>query len=218
VYGSLGASGAFTESSPYAPNSPYAASKAGSDHLVRAFHHTYGLPVITTNCSNNYGPYQFPEKLIPLVILNALELRPLPVYGDGLQVRDWLYVHDHVDAIETVLRRGTCGQVYNIGGSSERTNLQVVEAICAAVDRKSPSAACPDRRNLIEHVTDRPGHDRRYAIDSSKLTSSLGWVPSVSFEEGLEQTVDWYLNNRRWIDRVRNGSYQGERLGLAGAG
>lgn len=217
VYGSLGASGAFTESTPYAPNSPYAASKAGSDHLVRSFHHTYGLPVLTTNCSNNYGPFQFPEKLIPLVILNALELKRLPVYGDGLQVRDWLYVHDHVDAINTVLLRGNCGQVYNIGGSSERTNLQVVRAICAALDRKSPHVDCPDRTSLIEHVTDRPGHDRRYAIDCSKLRSSLGWKPSVSFDEGLEQTVDWYLANSKWINRVRDGSYQGERLGLSGA-
>ena len=217
VYGSLGETGAFTELSPYAPNSPYAASKAGSDHLVRSFHHTFGLPVLTTNCSTNYGPYQFPEKLIPLVILNALDLKPLPVYGDGLQVRDWLYVHDHVDAINTILRRGISGQMYNIGGSSERTNLQVVRAICSIVDRKAPHADCSDRARLIDHVTDRPGHDRRYAIDCSKLTSSLGWKPSVSFEQGLEQTVDWYLGNGDWVDRVRDGSYQGERLGLGGA-
>jgi len=217
VYGSLGESGAFTESTPYAPNSPYAASKAGSDHLVRAFHHTYGLPVLTTNCSNNYGPYQFPEKLIPLVILNALMLKPLPVYGDGLQVRDWLFVQDHVDAIHTVLLRGVCGEVYNIGGSSERTNLQVVNAICAALDSKAPHVACADRTQLIEHVADRPGHDRRYAIDCSKLSASLGWQPAVNFEHGLAQTVDWYLANSKWIERVRNGSYQGERLGLAGA-
>lgn len=217
VYGSLGESGAFSESTPYAPNSPYAASKAGSDHLVRAFHHTYGLPVLTTNCSNNYGPYQFPEKLIPLVILNALALKPLPVYGDGMQVRDWLYVHDHVDAINTVLKRGISGEVYNIGGTSERANLQVVKAICAALDRKAPHSEYDDRSRLIEHVTDRPGHDRRYAIDCSKLTTSLGWRPSVSFEQGLEQTVDWYLSNGAWIKRVRDGSYQGERLGLSGA-
>lgn len=216
VYGSLGETGAFKESSPYAPNSPYAASKAGSDHLVRAFHHTYGLPVLTTNCSNNYGPCQFPEKLIPLVILNALDLKPLPVYGDGLQVRDWLYVHDHVDAINTVLERGISGQVYNIGGSSERTNLQVVRAICSIVDRAAPHPDCSDRTRLIKHVTDRPGHDRRYAIDCSKLTSSLGWRPSVTFEQGLEQTVDWYLDNSAWVGRVRDGSYQGERLGLGG--
>jgi dTDP-glucose 4,6-dehydratase len=217
VYGSLGQSGAFRETSPYAPNSPYAASKAGSDHLVRAFHHTYGLPVLTTNCSNNYGPFQFPEKLIPLMILNALELKPLPVYGDGLQVRDWLYVHDHVDAINLVLNRGISGEVYNIGGSSERTNLQVVTAICAALDRKTPHAGCRDRSRLIEHVTDRPGHDRRYAIDCTKLSNSLGWKPSVSFEQGLGATVDWYLSNGTWIKRVRDGSYQGERLGLGGA-
>ena len=216
VYGSLGESGAFTEATAYAPNSPYAASKAGSDHLVRAYHHTYGLPVLTTNCSNNYGPYQFPEKLIPLMILNALALSPLPVYGDGLQVRDWLHVHDHVDAINAVLRAGRSGEVYNIGGRAERTNLQVVEAICAALDARVPDAAFGDRRSLIEHVADRPGHDRRYAIDCSKLTSQLGWAPAVDFETGLAQTVDWYLGNPGWVQRVRDGSYQGERLGLAG--
>lgn len=215
VYGSLGATGAFSELTPYAPNSPYAASKAGSDHLVRAFHHTYGLPVLTTNCSNNYGPCQFPEKLIPLVILNALALKPLPVYGDGLQVRDWLFVHDHVDAINTVLHRGICGEVYNIGGSSERTNLQVVTAICAALDRKAPHARCANRARLIEHVTDRPGHDRRYAIDCTKLRTQLQWDARVSFEQGLEQTVDWYLANEDWVKRVRDGSYHGERLGLS---
>jgi dTDP-glucose 4,6-dehydratase len=215
VYGSLGETGSFSESTPYAPNSPYAASKAGSDHLVRAFHHTYGLPTLTTNCSNNYGPYQFPEKLIPLMILNALENRPLPVYGDGLQVRDWLFVLDHVDAINAVLAGGSAGQVYNIGGSSERTNLQVVQAICDVLDRRRPAAA-PHRR-LIEHVTDRPGHDRRYAIDCSKLTRALGWRPQVNFESGLERTVDWYLANPDWVARVRDGSYQGERLGLGAA-
>jgi len=214
VYGSLGAEGAFTESTPYAPNSPYAASKAGSDHLVRAFHHTYGLPVLTTNCSNNYGPYQFPEKLIPLMILNALELKPLPVYGDGLQVRDWLFVEDHVDAIHCVLQSGTPGEVYNIGGSSERTNLQVVQAICASLDQLRPAAGFGDRRQLIRHVTDRPGHDRRYAIDCSKLSSGLGWQPRLDFERGLQQTVAWYLENPQWIARVRDRSYQGERLGL----
>jgi dTDP-glucose 4,6-dehydratase len=214
VYGSLGDTGAFTELTPYAPNSPYAASKAGSDHFVRAFFHTYGLPVLTTNCSNNYGPYQFPEKLIPLVILNALSLKHLPLYGDGLQVRDWLFVQDHVDAINTVLQRGACGEVYNIGGSSERTNLQVVTAICATLDRKAPHAQCADRTRLIEHVTDRPGHDRRYAIDCTKLRTRLQWQAKVNFEQGLEQTVDWYLANGEWIKRVRDGSYQGERLGL----
>jgi len=214
VYGSLGEQGAFTESTPYAPNSPYAASKASSDHLVRAFHHTYGLPTLTTNCSNNYGPYQFPEKLIPLIILNALEFKTLPVYGDGLQVRDWLYVHDHVDAINTVLGAGTPGEVYNVGGLSERTNLQVVQAICDALDRRCPDASAGPRRELVRHVTDRPGHDRRYAIDCRKLMDSLGWRPSVDFESGLEQTVDWYLDNPGWVARVRDGSYQGERLGL----
>jgi dTDP-glucose 4,6-dehydratase len=217
VYGSLGATGAFTETTPYAPNSPYAASKAGSDHLVRAFHHTYGLPTLTTNCSNNYGPYQFPEKLIPLVILNALEHKPLPVYGDGLQVRDWLYVEDHVDAINTVLRQGVAGEVYNVGGLSERTNLQVVQAICDTVDRRRPGPSAAPRRRLIEHVTDRPGHDRRYAIDCSKLVETLGWQPSVNFEAGLERTIDWYLANADWVARVRDGSYQGERLGLGTA-
>jgi len=217
VYGSLGATGAFTESTRYAPNSPYAASKAGSDHLVRAFHRTYGLPVLTTNCSNNYGPFQFPEKLIPLMILNALELKPLPVYGDGLQVRDWLYVLDHVDAINAVLSRGTPGEVYNVGGSSERTNLQVVKAICDALDERRPGSPGTSRHALISHVADRPGHDRRYAIDSSKLMRSLDWQPSVDFESGLAETVDWYLNHADWVERVRDGSYQGERLGLGGA-
>jgi len=215
VYGSLGHTGAFNETTPYAPNSPYAASKAGSDHLVRAFHHTYGLPTLTTNCSNNYGPCQFPEKLIPLMIMNALEHKPLPIYGDGLQVRDWLYVLDHVDAINAVLAGGTAGEVYNIGGSSERTNLQVVQAICDALDRRR--SANGTRRRLIEHVADRPGHDRRYAIDCSKLTRTLGWRPRVNFESGLEQTVDWYLANPGWVERVRDGSYQGERLGLGAA-
>jgi dTDP-glucose 4,6-dehydratase len=214
VYGSLGETGAFKETTPYAPNSPYAASKAASDHLVRAFHHTYGLPTLTTNCSNNYGPFQFPEKLIPLIILNALELKSLPVYGDGLQVRDWLYVLDHVDAVNLVLDQGLPGQVYNIGGSSERTNMQVVSAICDALDERIPEPSVESRRTLITHVTDRPGHDRRYAIDCSKLSGELGWQPSVTFERGLGRTVDWYLSNSEWIDRVRDGSYQGERLGL----
>jgi len=218
VYGSLGENGAFTETTPYAPNSPYAASKAGSDHLVRAFHHTYGLPVLTTNCSNNYGPYQFPEKLIPLMILNALALKPLPVYGDGLQVRDWLHVFDHVDAINAVLEGGRVGEVYNVGGRSERTNLDVVRAICAALDRRAPAPGIGSRETLIEHVTDRPGHDRRYAIDCSKLSDELGWNPAVGFEDGLAGTVDWYLEHPQWVQRVRDGSYQGERLGLAGVG
>jgi len=214
VYGSLGDSGAFSETTAYAPNSPYAASKAGSDHLVRAFHHTYDLPTLTTNCSNNYGPYQFPEKLIPLIILNALEYKALPVYGDGLQVRDWLFVNDHVDAINTVLERGSVGEVYNVGGSSERTNMQVVHGICDGLDQRLPDKSGRRRRELVEYVTDRPGHDRRYTIDCSKLSGELGWRPSVNFETGLERTIDWYLENSEWIRRVKDGSYQGERLGL----
>ena len=215
VYGSLGDTGLFEESTPYAPNSPYAASKASSDHLVRAYHHTFGLPTLTTNCSNNYGPFQFPEKLIPLMVLNALERKPLPVYGDGRQVRDWLFVLDHVDAINTVLAEGRPGEVYNVGGNSERTNMQVVEAICDIVDERRPDGR-GSRRELIEHVADRPGHDRRYAIDCSKLMDELGWRQTVDFEAGLARTVDWYLDNPEWIARVRDGSYQGERLGLGG--
>ena len=214
VDGRLGDTGAFSETSPYAPNSPYAASKAGSDHLVRAFHHTYDFPTLTTNCSNNYGPYQFPEKLIPLIILNALEYKPLPVYGDGQQVRDWLFVQDHVDAINTVLDRGVVGEVYNVGGSSERTNMQVVHGICDALDRRRPDESRGERRALVEYVADRPGHDRRYAIDCSKLSDELGWQPALSFAAGLERTIDWYLENFEWIQRVKDGSYQGERLGL----
>jgi dTDP-glucose 4,6-dehydratase len=216
VYGSLGDTGAFLETTAYAPNSPYAASKASSDHLVRAFHHTYGMPTLTTNCSNNYGPYQFPEKLIPLIILNALEFKALPVYGDGLQVRDWLFVQDHVDAINSVLAGGRTGEVYNVGGLSERTNLQVVRAICDALDNRLPDPSAGPRRELIEHVTDRPGHDRRYAIDCNKLMTETAWRPSVDFESGLQRTVDWYLENEAWVRRVQDGSYQGERLGLIG--
>lgn len=218
VFGSLGDTGAFTEETPYGPNSPYAASKAASDHLVRAFHHTYGLPVLTTNCSNNYGPYQFPEKLIPLMIHNALQKKGLPVYGDGRQVRDWLFVHDHVDAINQVLSKGQVGEVYNIGGSSERANIEVVEAICDIVDERHPDAEFGSRRSLILHVEDRPGHDRRYAIDCSKIRSALGWRPSVDFETGLARTVDWYLDNAEWVRHVQDGSYQGERLGLGVSG
>lgn len=214
VYGSLGDTGAFLETTAYAPNSPYAASKAGSDHLVRAFCHTYGLPTLTTNCSNNYGPYQFPEKLIPLMILNALTLKTLPVYGDGMQVRDWLFVNDHVDAINTVLDKGRAGEVYNVGGLSERTNMQVVEAICDALDDRQPDPSGESRRRLIQHVTDRPGHDRRYAIDCGKLMNETGWKPAVDFETGLQRTVDWYIENETWVRRVQDGSYQGERLGL----
>lgn len=213
VYGSLGEEGKFTEQTPYAPNSPYAASKAASDHLARAFHHTYGLPVLTTHCSNNYGPYQFPEKLIPLVIQKALLGEPLPVYGDGLNIRDWLFVGDHCDAIWHVLDAGTVGDTYNIGGNAERTNLGVVEAICSALDVRRPLGSSRPRESLITHVDDRPGHDRRYAIDAGKLQRELGWKPSRTFEQGLVQTVDWYLANQPWVQRVLDGSYRMERLG-----
>lgn len=213
VYGSLGASGAFTEQTRYAPNSPYAASKAASDHFVRAYHHTYGLPVLTTNCSNNYGPYQFPEKLIPLMILNALEGKPLPVYGDGQQVRDWLFVEDHCHAIRTVLERGRVGEVYNIGGNCEMANLDVVNTICATVDRLRPGLPHAPCSKLITYVADRPGHDRRYAIDATKIRTELGWQPAQTFAAGLETTVRWYLDNPTWIERVTSGVYARERLG-----
>jgi dTDP-glucose 4,6-dehydratase len=213
VYGSLGESGAFTETTPYAPNSPYSASKAASDHLVRAFHHTYGLPVLTTNCSNNYGPYQFPEKLIPLIIQRALAGEPLPVYGDGLNVRDWLFVGDHVTAINRVLEAGVVGETYNVGGDAERRNIEVVKVICALLDARAPRADGAKRESQITFVPDRPGHDRRYAIDASKLKSELGWAPSVDFEQGIARTVDWYLANGEWVKRVLDGSYRMERLG-----
>ena len=214
VYGSLGDTGKFTEATPYAPNSPYSASKAASDHLVRAFHHTYGLPVLTTNCSNNYGPYQFPEKLIPLIIARALAGEKLPVYGDGRNVRDWLYVLDHCAAIRRVLQAGRVGETYNIGGWNEKANLDVVRTICALLDERRPPADGRRRESLIEFVADRPGHDRRYAIDASKLQNELGWKPSVSFETGIARTVDWYLDNQPWVERVLDGSYRMERLGL----
>jgi dTDP-glucose 4,6-dehydratase len=208
VYGSLGPDDPpFTETTSYAPNSPYAASKAASDHLARAYHHTYGLPVLTTNCSNNYGPFQFPEKLIPLIILNALEGKPLPVYGDGNNVRDWLFAEDHCSAICAVLDRGRVGETYNIGGNSERKNLEVVAAICDLVDELRPNAAIGPRRKLISFVTDRPGHDRRYAIDASKISSELGWRPTGEFESGLRKTVAWYLEHGAWIENVRTGAY-----------
>ncbi|MEJ1248541.1 dTDP-glucose 4,6-dehydratase [Denitratimonas tolerans] len=213
VYGSLGDTGRFTETTPYAPNSPYSASKAASDHLVRAFHHTYGLPVLTTNCSNNYGPFQFPEKLIPLMIAKALAGEPLPVYGDGANVRDWLYVEDHCEAIRTVLARGRVGEVYNVGGDAERRNIDVVHAICALLDARRPREDGKPRAAQITFVKDRPGHDRRYAIDSSKLKQELGWRPTVSFEHGMARTVDWYLANQAWVNRVLDGSYRMERLG-----
>jgi len=214
VYGSLGATGKFTETTPYAPNSPYSASKAAADHFVRAFHHTYHFPTLTTNCSNNYGPYQFPEKLIPLMILNALEGKSLPVYGDGGNIRDWLYVEDHCSAILRVLEAGTPGEVYNIGGDSERTNLQVVHAICDLVDEMRPGLAHRPCRSLLKFVTDRPGHDRRYAIDAAKIEKALGWRPEENFESGIRRTVRWYLDNPRWIERVTSGKYRRERLGL----
>ena len=213
VYGSLGPVGRFTEESPYQPNSPYSASKAASDHLVRAFHHTYGLPTLTTNCSNNYGPYQFPEKLIPLMIQKALTGEPLPVYGDGRYVRDWLYVKDHCAAIRRVLEIGRVGEVYNIGGDAERENIQVVKTICALLDERRPLASGAKRESLIRHVPDRPGHDRRYAIDASKIKRDLGWRQTESFESGLARTVDWYLENQDWVRRVLDGSYRMERLG-----
>jgi len=220
VYGSLGAEGLFTESSPYTPRSPYSASKAGSDHLVRAWAHTYGFPALVTNCSNNYGPYQFPEKLIPLNILKALAGEPMPVYGRGENVRDWLHVEDHVAALLLVLERGRVGETYLIGGGGERRNIEVVEAIADLVDemaaRRQPSAV--SRRGLITFVTDRPGHDLRYAIDSSKLRGELGWRPRWTFQEGLRATVRWYLENRNWWERVQSGAYRGERLGLGEEG
>jgi len=213
VYGSLGTDGKFTETTPYAPNSPYSASKAASDHLVRAFHHTYGLPVLTTNCSNNYGPYQFPEKLIPLVIQKALAGEPLPVYGDGKNIRDWLFVGDHCSAIRRVLDAGRVGETYNVGGNAERENIAVVKTICALLDVRRPLADGRARESLITYVKDRPGHDRRYAIDSSKLQAELGWKPSQTFETGIAQTVDWYLAQQPWVQRVLDGSYRMERLG-----
>ena len=214
VYGSLGPTGRFTEDTPYAPNTPYTASKASSDHLVRAWFHTYGLPVVTSNCSNNYGPFQFPEKLIPLVTLNALEGRPLPVYGKGDNVRDWLYVGDHARALLSVLTAGTPGETYNVGGNNERTNLEVVRTICAVLDQLLPDSPHRPHERLVTFVTDRPGHDRRYAIDASKIARDLGWTPAESFESGLRKTVQWYLDNPRWWRRVQDGSYQRERLGL----
>src|SRR5687767_6562384 len=207
VYGSLGESDpAFSETTPYAPNSPYSASKAASDHLVRAYHHTYGLPAVTTNCSNNYGPFQFPEKLIPLMIAHALEGKPLPVYGDGRQVRDWLYVADHCEAIRVALTRGRPGETYNIGGNSERCNIEVVHALCDTLDRLAPRAG--GYRELIQFVADRPGHDRRYAIDATKIRAELGWTPRETFATGLEKTVRWYLDNAQWVAQVRSGEYR----------
>jgi dTDP-glucose 4,6-dehydratase len=214
VFGSLGADGFFREDTAYQPNSPYSASKAASDHLVRAWHHTYGLPAVMTNCSNNYGPYHFPEKLIPLMIINALEGKPLPVYGNGLNVRDWLYVDDHADALMTVATKGIIGETYNIGGHNEKANIDVVKGICAILDELRPDPA-GSRERLIAYVTDRPGHDARYAIDAGKIGRDLGWTPKETFETGLRRTIEWYLANPSWWGDIRSGVYRGERLGAA---
>ncbi len=212
VYGSLGPAGLFSEETPYAPNSPYAASKASADHLVRAYFHTYGLPALITSCSNNYGPYQFPEKLIPLMILNAIDGQPLPIYGDGGNVRDWLHVEDHCAGILLALCKGRLGEKYNIGGGNERTNLEIVDRICDALDELAPAAV--SRRTLKTFVPDRPGHDRRYAIDAGKIRRELGWQPRHSFESGLRETVRWYLDHRDWCEQVQQGKYARQRLGL----
>ena len=216
VFGSLGSDGLFTEDTPYDPNSPYSASKASSDHLVRAWHTTYGLPTIITNCANNYGPFHFPEKLIPLMILNALEGKPLPVYGDGLQVRDWLYVEDHARALLTAAKKGTPGETYNIGSHNELTNIDVVRTLCRILDRKVNDRPSNINRfeDLIIFVEDRPGHDVRYAIDATKIKRELGWMPSETFESGMEKTIDWYLHNKKWCISIQSGNYQRDRLGV----
>lgn len=209
VYGSLGPEdSAFSETTPYSPNSPYSATKAASDHLVRAYHHTYGMPVLTTNCSNNYGPYQFPEKLIPLTILNAMNSKPIPVYGDGQNVRDWLFVADHCDAIRTVLARGKSGETYNVGGRNEKPNLEIVRTICAILDKLRPTDAVVPHSKLITYVQDRPGHDRRYAMDTRKIERELNWQPRETFESGIRKTVEWYLTNDAWIREVTSGHYR----------
>ena len=219
VYGTLGSSGLFSEETPYAPNSPYAASKASADHLVRAYSHTYGLPVLITNCSNNYGPFQFPEKLIPLTILNALEGKPLPIYGDGGNVRDWLHVEDHCAGLLRVLERGRVGEKYNVGGGNERTNLEIVDHLCDVLElvapaRSNPALAGRSYRDLKTFVPDRPGHDRRYAIDATKIRRDLGWLPTHTFEEGLAATARWYVDHRDWCAQVQQGRYDRQRLGL----
>jgi dTDP-glucose 4,6-dehydratase len=214
VFGSLGQEGLFCETTAYDPRSPYSASKAASDHLVRAWHHTYGLPVVVTNCSNNYGPYHFPEKLIPLIIINALEGLKLPVYGKGANVRDWLFVDDHARALLTVVTKGTVGETYCVGGRCEKANIEVVRTICALMDELAPSAKIGPRESLITYVADRPGHDMRYAIDASRIAADLGWEPQETFESGLRKTVEWYLANRTWWERIRSGVYRGERLGV----
>jgi dTDP-glucose 4,6-dehydratase len=214
VYGSLGSEGLFLETTAYQPNSPYSASKAASDHLVRAWHHTFGLPTVTTNCSNNYGPYQYPEKLIPLIIQNALSGRPLPVYGTGENIRDWLHVEDHARALRLVLETGVPGETYNVGGENERTNIDVVRSICRLLDELRPDSSHRPHENLIKFVTDRPGHDARYAIDASKIRRELGWMPRETFDTGLRSTVEWYLANEDWSRQALAGKYSGERLGL----
>lgn len=215
VYGDLeGTTDLFTETTPYAPSSPYSASKASSDHLVRAWYRTYGLPVVITNCSNNYGPYHFPEKLIPLVILNALDGKPLPIYGKGDQIRDWLYVEDHARALYKVVTEGAIGETYNIGGHNEKQNIEVVKTICAILDEFQPQSNSQPYESLIKFVTDRPGHDVRYAIDATKIKNELGWTPEETFDTGIRKTVEWYLNNLEWCRRVQDGSYQRERLGV----
>jgi dTDP-glucose 4,6-dehydratase len=214
VFGSLDSSGLFNETTPYAPRSPYSASKAASDHLVRSWHHTYGLPILITNCSNNYGPFHFPEKLIPLAIIKGCEVSQLPVYGDGSNVRDWLYVEDHARALVSVVSNGRVGQTYCIGGQSERTNLEVVTSICELLDELLPNKTIGRHETLITFVTDRPGHDLRYAIDTTRISTELGWKPRETFESGLRKTVEWYLANRSWWERVRSGVYRGERLGI----
>ena len=214
VFGSLGEDGLFCETTAYDPRSPYSASKAASDHLVRAWHHTYGLPVLVTNCSNNYGPYHFPEKLIPLIIINALEGLKLPVYGKGANVRDWLFVDDHARALLTVLTKGTVGETYCVGGRCEKANIDVVHTICALMDELAPSVKIGPRESLITYVADRPGHDMRYAIDASRIAADLNWEPQETFESGLRKTVEWYLANRTWWERIRSGVYRGERLGV----
>lgn len=214
VYGSLGPTGAFSETTSYSPNSPYAASKASSDHFVRAYHHTFGLPTLVTHCSNNYGPFQFPEKLIPLMILNCLEGKPLPVYGDGMQMRDWLHVDDHCRALRTVLTKGRVGETYDIGGGCERSNLEIVKAVCALLDKLRPSLPHAPCERLTQFVQDRPGHDRRYAIDATKIQHELGWTPQQNLQTGLAATVQWYLDNPQWVERITTGVYARERLGL----
>lgn len=223
VYGSLGPTGAFTEGTPYAPNSPYSASKAGADHLVRAYFHTYHLPTLTTNCSNNYGPYHFPEKMIPLMVLNALEGKPLPIYGDGLHIRDWLYVEDHCEGILAVLSRGKAGEKYNLGGNNERSNLEIVDTVCRELEALVPAASNSQLRSqgigayteLKSFVSDRPGHDRRYAIDATKAREELGWEPRFDLDQGLARTVRWFVENREWCATVQEDNYRRERLGLA---